>query len=171
MNHGYFEKSLKKVTNKIKFDGKNGFQKFFIHASFIVILIIATTTMAIADESILTQSFSNSEFIENSAVTPRGHIEDFSWTKRVSPDGVIEISGIGFSVINDDDIGHSFEICTIVQGPLEKFTPSLDSPLACTNTEKIEPYGKIENQFIDFSNGVKVSELVDISIAIQELDK
>lgn len=171
MNHVYFEKSLKKVTNRIKFDGKDGFQKFFIHASFIVILIIATTTMAIADESILTQSFSNSEFIENSAVAPRGHIEDFSWTKRVSTDGVIEISGIGFSVINDDNIAHSFEICTIVQGPLEKFTPSLDSPLACTNTEKIEPYGKIVNQVIDLSNGVKVSELVDISIAIQEFDK
>ncbi|MCV0409556.1 hypothetical protein [Nitrosopumilus sp.] len=171
MNHVYFGKSLKKVANKIKFDGRNGFQKFFIHASFIVILIIATTTMAIADESILTQSFSNLEVIENSAFTPRGHIEDFSWTKRVSPDGVIEISGIGFSVINDDDRVQSFEICTIVQGPLEKFTPSLDSPLACTNTEKIEPYGKIVNQFIDFSSGVKVSELVDISIAIQELDK
>lgn len=171
MNHAYFEKSLKKVANRIKLGGKEDLQKFFIHTSFIVILIIATTTMAIADESILTQSFSNSEFVENPPFTPRGHIEDFSWTKRVSSDGVIEISGIGFSVINDDDIAHSFEICTIVQGPLEKFTPPLDSPLACTNTEKIEPYEKRVNQFIDFSNGVKVSELVDISIAIQEFDK
>ncbi len=140
-----------------------------MHGFIAMILIIATISMAIADESILTQSFSNSELGINTITTPRGHIEDFSWSKRVSSDGVIEISGIGFSVVNDGDIAQSFEICTIIQGPLEKFTPSLDSPLACTNTEVIKVNKKSVNQFIDFTNGVKVSELVDISIAIQEL--
>ena len=125
--------------------------------------------MAIADESILSQSFSNEELEKNSTFSPQGHIEDFSWIKRVSSDGVIEISGIGFSVVNDDDISHSFEICTIIQGPLEKFTPPLGSPLACTTVKEIAGTEKISNQFIGFSNGVKVSDLIDISISIQEV--
>ncbi|WP_182128084.1 hypothetical protein [Nitrosopumilus sp. b3] len=145
------------------------FQKYIMYGVLAIILIIATISMAIADESILTQSFSNSELEEKSLLTPRGHIEDFSWIKRVSSDGVIEISGIGFSVVNDGNIAQSFEICTIVQGPLEKFTPSLDSPLACASTEIIDTNKKSVNHFIDFDTGVKVSELVDISIAIQEL--
>ncbi len=145
------------------------FQKYIMHGVLAIILIIATISMAIADESILTQSFSNSELVEKSFLTPRGHIEDFSWTKRVSLDGVIEISGIGFSVVNDGNIPQSFEICTIIQGPLEKFTPPLDSPLACTSTEIIDTNKKSVNHFIEFDTGVKVSELVDISIAIQEL--
>ena len=168
MNHLGFNR-LNKISDNRKLDKKDDFQKFVIYGSFIGILIIATTAMAIADESILTQSFSNSEFGENSVFTPHGHIEDFSWTKRVSVDGVIEISGIEFSVVNDDIISHSFEICSIVQGPLEVFTPSLDSSLACTSTDEIENNGELTNQLIDFPKGIKVSDLVDISIAIQEL--
>ena len=94
------------------------------------------------------------------------HIEDIG---LFVDDGVIEISGIEFSVVNEDIISHSFEICSIVQGPLEVFTPSLDSSLACTSTEEIENNGKIVNQIIDFPRGIKVSDLVDISIVIQEL--
>ena len=164
----FFEKNLNCIKSQKKFENID-FQKYIMYGILAMILIIATISMAIADDSILIQSFSNSELDENPKFTPHGHIEDFSWTKRVSIDGVIEISGIGFSVVNDGKIAQSFEICTIVQGPLEKFTPSLDSPLACINTEVIEANKKSVNQFIDFSNGVKVSELVDISIAIQEL--
>lgn len=162
---------LNKIPHRVKFGEKVDYQNFIMYGSIITILIIATISMAIADESFLTQSFSNSEIGETSTFTPRGHMEDISWTKRVSKDGVIEISGIEFSVVNDDDDPHSFEICTIVQGPLEIFTPSLDSSLACTVTDEIESNGKLGKQTINFPNGVKVSDLVDISIAIQELDK
>ena len=163
MSHFYFEKNINNITNRIN---NGNLQKFVIQGSFIAILIIATTSMATADESILTQTFTNSEINE---IDPHGHIEDFSWIKKVSTDGVIEISGIGFSVVNDDETTHSFEICSIIQGPLERFTPALDSPLACITTEKIESSAKTTSQTINFSQGVKVSDLVDISIAIQEL--
>lgn len=169
MNNVYIEKSVKKVSNRIRIREKIDFKKFLIHASFIIILIIATSAMAIADESVLNQSFSNSESGISSELTPQGHVEDFSWIKRVSNDGVIEISGIGFSVVNDGKKKHAFEICTIVQGPSEIFTPSMDSPLACTITDKIKSNGKIINQIIDFPKGVKISDLVDISITVQEL--
>jgi len=162
-------KTINRISDFIKLGKKVGYQKFIPHIGIILILIIATVSMAIADESLATQSFLNSENGENPTFTPRGHIEDFSWVKRVSEDGVIEISGIGFSVINDDDVTHSFEICSIVQGPLEKFTPSLDSQLVCTTSKEIESNEKLTNQSIQFPKGIKISDLVDISIAIQEL--
>ena len=164
----FYLKRFNKISDSIKIGRKINFQKFLMHSSIIVILIIATASMAIADESFLIQSFSNKESGENSSLTPRGHIEDFSWKKKVSSEGVIEITGIGFSVVNDDKNKHSFEICSTIQGPLEKFTPSLDSPLACTNTEEIESNEKLTSQTIDFSKGIKVSDLIDISIVIQE---
>ena len=72
-------------------------------------------------------------------------------------------------LVNDDQNLHSFEICAIIEGPLGKFTPSFDDPLSCTSLEMIEGYGKLTNQSIDFSKGVKVSEIIDVSIVIQEL--
>ena len=169
MNNFHVENSLKKVSNQMRVAGKIDFQKVLIHVSFIIILIIATSAMAIADESVLIQSFSNSDSGKNLELTPHGHVEDFSWIKKVSNDGVIEISGIEFSVVNDDKKKHAFEICTIVQGPPEIFTSSRDSPLACTSTDKIKSNEKIRNQIIYFTKGVKVSELVDISIIVEEL--
>lgn len=165
----YNTKSINKISDQIKFGKKVDFQKFISLIGIISILILATVSMAIADESFVTQSFSNSENEKNEPFTPRGHIEDFSWIKRVSVEGVIEISGIGFSIVNDDAISHYFEICSIVQGPIEKFTPALDSPLACITSKEIESNAKLINQLIKFPKGIKISELVDISIAIQEL--
>lgn len=168
MSHRYFDNHISNISNSIKLSKKIDFQKFVMYSSLMGILIIATNSMAIADESVLNQSFSNSVG-ENLEIVLRGHVEDFSWNKKVSSDGVIEISGIEFSVVNDDEITHTFEICTIVQGPLEIFTPSPDSPLACTTTEEIKSYEKLVGQTIKFPNRIKVSDLVDISIAIQEI--
>ncbi len=138
--------------------------------SFISVLILGTTTISLADESFLVQSLSHSELKkEISTFAPQGHIEDISWVKKVSSEGVIEINGIIFTVVNDDHNLHLFEICAVIEGPFGKFTPSFDDPLSCTTLELIEGYGKLVNQSIDFSKGVKVSEIIDISIVIQEL--
>lgn len=144
------------------------FEKFAIF-SFILVLILGTATIALADESFLIQSFSNSELEEFSTLVPQGHIEDVSWIKKVSIDGVIEINGINFSVVNDDYNSHLFEICAVIEGPIGEFTPSLDSPPACTSLEIIEGNEKLKNQSIGFLKGVKVSDLIGISIAIQEI--
>ena len=144
------------------------FENFAIF-SFISVLILGTATMALADESFLIQSFSNSESGEDFTAIPQGHIEDVSWVKKVSNDGVIEIDGITFSVVNDDHISHLFEICVVIEGPIGEFTPSLNGPLTCTFSEIIEGNEKLTNQSIDFLKGVKVSDLIAISIAIQEI--
>ncbi len=145
------------------------FEKFAIF-SFILVLILGTATIALADESFLVQSLSASELKDEiSTFAPRGHIEDVSWVKKVSIEGVIEIDGIIFSVVNDDANSHLFEICAVIEGPFGKFTPSLDDPLSCTSLEMIDGNEKLINQSIHFPKGVKVSELIDISIVVQEI--
>lgn len=134
-----------------------------------LVLIVATSTMALADESFLEVSFLNPiSNNEPSTTTVSGHVEDFSWIQRVSTEGVIEISGISFVVINNDDSNHSFQICTVIEGPSGQFTPSFDSPLACTTTEIITNEMKSEIQIIELSKGVNISDLVDITISIRE---
>jgi|APSaa5957512535_1039671.scaffolds.fasta_scaffold09107_4 hypothetical protein len=136
----------------------------------IMILVVATSTMALADDSFLANSFlnpiSNNEPILTTAI---GHVENFSWIQRVSIDGAIEVSGINFIVVNDDDAEQSFQICTVIEGPTGQLTPSFDSPLACTTTEIISNENRSELQIIELPNGVKVSDLVDITITVQEL--
>ena len=135
-----------------------------------LVLVVATSTMALADESFIMESFFNPIPGEEIPIdTTRGHVEDFSWIQRVSMDGVIEISGISFVVVNDDDTNHSFQICTVIEGPTGQFTPSFDSPLACTTTEIITKENKSNIQTIEFSKGVKISDLVDITISILEI--
>jgi len=134
-----------------------------------LVLIVATSTMALADESFLEVSFLNP--ISNNApstTTVSGHVEDFSWIQRVSTEGVIEISGISFVVINDDDSNHTFEICTVIEGPMGQFTPSFGNPLACTTTEIITNENQSILQSIKLSKGVNISDLVDITISIRE---
>ncbi|PBO84663.1 MAG: hypothetical protein COA77_08415 [Thaumarchaeota archaeon] len=137
----------------------------------VLVLVVATSTIALADESFIVESFFDpisSEEIPKDTV--RGHIENFSWIQRVSSEGVIEIKGISFVVINDDDVNHSFQICTVIEGPTGQFSPSFDSPLACATTEIITKENKSDLQIIEFSKGVKVSDLVDITISIQEVE-
>lgn len=138
--------------------------------SFILVLVIATSTIALADDSFLVESFPNSELTENNTLfSVKGHIEDISWVKSVSTDGVIEITGITFSIVNDDQLSHFFEICAVIEGPLGKFTSSPDSDPSCTLSDVIGINGMIKNQSINFLNGVKVSDIIDFSITIQEL--
>ena len=135
-----------------------------------LVLVVATSTMALADESFIVESFFDPISSEEIPIdTTRGHIENFSWIQKVSSEGVIEIKGISFVVINDDDANHSFQICTVIEGPTGQFTPSWDSPLACSTTEIITNENKSNIQIIEFSKGVKVSDLVNITISIQEI--
>jgi len=136
----------------------------------LLVLVVATSTMALADDSFLEASFLNPiSNNEPSTNTVNGHVEDFSWIQRVSTEGSIEISGISFRVINDDDFSHSFEICTVIEGPRGQFTPSFDSPLDCTTSEIITNDNQSNIQTIELSKGVNISDLVDITISIREI--
>ena len=144
-------------------------QELLMYGGFIAILIIATTTVALADETILIQSGLNSE-LENKITLhiPHGHIEDISWVERVSNEGTIEISGINFSVINNDDIPHSFETCVGIGKITDEETVKKDNSIVCSHSKIIEKKSKLADQKIELSKGVKVSNLKNISISIKE---
>jgi hypothetical protein len=132
--------------------------------SLVPVLILATSSIALGD-----QSLSSSELNENGTISPHGHIEDVSWVKKVSTDGVIEIDGITFSIVNNDENSHLYEVCAVIEGPIGEFTSSVDNSPACTSFEMVNGNEKLTNQSIDFFKGVKVSDLIDISIIIQEV--
>ena len=136
--------------------------------SLVPLLILATSSIALGDQSFLGQPLSSSQLTEN-GTSPHGYIEDISWVKKVSVDGVIEIDGITFSIVNNDEISHLFEVCAVIEGPVGEFTASLDNAPACTSLEMVNGNEKLTNQSIDFFKGVKVSDLIDISIIIQEV--
>jgi len=136
--------------------------------SLVPVLILSTSSIALGDQSFLFQPLSSSQLTEN-GTSPHGYIEDISWIKKVSADGVIEIDGITFSIVNNDEISHLFEVCAVIEGPIGEFTASLDNSPACTSLEMVKGNEKLTNQSIDFLKGVKVSDLIDISIIIQEV--
>ena len=136
--------------------------------SLVPVLILSTSSIALGDQSFLFQPLSSSQLTEN-GTTLHGYIEDISWIKKVSVDGVIEIDGITFSIVNNDEISHLFEVCAVIEGPVGEFSASLDNSPACTSLEMVKGNEKLTNQSIDFLKGVKVSDLIDISIIIQEV--
>lgn len=135
---------------------------------FFSILVLATTSIAMADDSFLIETSSNSKLTENLPKSPHGYVENVSWVKKVSTSGVIEIDGIIFSITNYDKIDHLFEICALIEGPVGKYTPPPDSAPACTSPALIKSDQKLQNQSIKFGKGVKISDMVDISITVQE---
>ena len=137
--------------------------------SFIAILIIATSSFALADDSEKFQSLLGSQITDNDVSTTNLFVENVSWVKKVSSDGVIEIGGIKLSILNTDDKSHLFEVCVVIEGPIGKFTPNQDETPACATPEMVESSEKMRNIHINFSKGVKVSDLVDISIIVQEI--
>ena len=139
-------------------------QELLMLGGFIAILAIATTTVALADETILIQSGLENKI---TLLVPHGHIEDISWVERVSNEGTIEISGITFSVINNDDSPHSFETCIGIDRANSTASKENNS-IACTYSETVEKKSKLSDQKIDLSEGVKVSDLKNISISIKE---
>jgi len=146
------------------------FQKYIMFGILLSILVITMTSWTLAEESSFDiQSFVNNETVDGfSTYTPRSHLEDIVFVKKVSSAGVIEIDKITFTVVNDDQNVHSFQICMIIEGPSGTYNPPIGNASACTNLELIEGPGKLVDQSIDFLNAVNVSDIVDISMSIEE---
>ena len=146
------------------------FEKFVAITGIISIVILATSTVALADESIFLQSIALSEIEGEIPISPVGTIQEISWLKQVSNEGVIEISGISYSVKNNDSESHTYEVCFLIEGPNNVFMPNANEDPICQKTSKIEGNSIVENQKLDFTRGIKVSELKDISFSIEEIN-
>ena len=146
------------------------FEKFVAITGIVSIAILATSTVALADESIFLQSIALSEIEGEIPISPLGTIQEISWLKQVSNEGVIEISGINYSVKNNDSEPHSYEVCFLIEGPNNVFMPNTNEDPICQKTKDIEGNSIIENLKLDFTRGIKVSELKDISFTIEEIN-
>ncbi|WP_299293047.1 hypothetical protein [Nitrosopumilus sp.] len=146
------------------------FEKFVAITGIISIAILATSTVALADESIFLQSIALSEIEGEIPISPLGTIQEISWLKKVSNEGIIEISGINYSVNNNDSEPHAYEVCFLIEGPNNVFMPNVNEDPVCQKTSDINGNSIMENLVLDFPRGIKVSELKDISFTIEEID-
>ncbi|MGY5149656.1 MAG: hypothetical protein ACW9W3_06305 [Candidatus Nitrosopumilus sp. bin_68KS] len=108
----------------------------------------------------------------NSVPTSRGNITALVWTEEVSNGGTIETDEITFAVGNEDtDEAHDFQVCAVIEGPAATFTPAAGSAPSCTTTGAVAAYANSTGHTIAFSPAVNVTDIVDISFTIEELDQ
>ena len=92
------------------------------------------------------------------------------WNEEVSPSGAIEMDQINFTVGNEDLFAsHIFQICAVVEGPIAIFSPEVNSPPACVTTPSIPSSGNLTGQIISFGKAINVTDIVDFSFSMEEL--
>lgn len=110
---------------------------------------------------------------DNLVGTARGNITALVWTEEVGLNGQIETDQIIFTVGNEDiSAAHDFEVCAVIQFDNASgtfYSPTAGSSPACTTTGALAASAEITSQAIDFLLPVNVTEMYDISFAIEEL--
>ena len=99
----------------------------------------------------------------------RANITALGWTEEVAPAGVIEVGTITFEVNNEHSATRTFEVCAVLEGPVGVFVPTAGSAPQCVTTSSIAATSTETGLQIVFSPSVNVSDLVDISLSIEEL--
>lgn len=137
------------------------------------IAILMVSTLGFGATLTNTPSFNLIGGSDNNAVTTaRGNITALVWTEEVSIGGTIETDEITFAVGNEDTTeAHDFQICAVIEGPAATYTPAAGSSPACTTTGLVAAYANSTGHTIDFSPAVNVTDIVDISFTIEELDQ
>jgi len=99
----------------------------------------------------------------------RANVSALTWTERVSPVGVVEVGTITFTVTNEDAADpHVFDVCAILEGPVGTYAPLAGNAPECITTASIAASGTQTGVTLSFGTSVDVSDLVDISISIEE---
>jgi len=141
--------------------------------ALIGVAILVTSTIGFGASLTNTPTFNLIGASDNNAVTTaRGNITALVWTEEVSNGGTIETDLITFAVGNEDGTeAHDFQICAVIEGPPDTFTPAAGSAPACITTGAIAAYANSTGHTIPFSPAVNVTDIVDISFSIEELDQ
>lgn len=107
----------------------------------------------------------------NVVSTARGNVSNLHWTEEVNGTGYIETDLITFTVGNEDTSNaHIFEVCTVIEGPTNTFTPAAGSSPSCVQTPSIAANGIVHAQNVTIFPEVTVNNIVDISFSIEELN-
>ena len=139
---------------------------------FIVgIVILATSSLAFGASISTPLSFNLIGASDNVEVpAPSVNITSIDFIQEVAEDGVIETDAINFSIGNEDTLNsHSYEVCLVMEGPIGVFNPSAGGTPACTTTSSIPASSIVTNQLITTTNATKISDLLNISVSVEEL--
>ncbi len=137
------------------------------------IAILMVSTIGFGATLTNTPSFNLIGGSDNNAVTTaRGNITALTWVEEVAPEGVIETDSIVFAVGNEDGTeAHDFQICAVIEGPAAVYSPAAGQLPACTTTGLVAAHANSTSNFINFTAAVNVTDIVDISFTIEELDQ
>lgn len=140
--------------------------------ALIGIAILVTSTVGFGATLTNTPTFNLIGASDNNAVTTaRGNITALVWTEEVSIGGTIETDEITFAVGNEDGVNlHDFQICATIEGPVDTFTPVAGDAPACVLTGPVAAYANSTGHIIAFAIPVNVTDIVDISFSIEELN-
>ena len=135
--------------------------------------VLVTATIGFGNTLATSPDFNFIAGSDNNAVTAaRGNITELVWTEEVGNHGEIETDQITFTVGNEDDTNaHSFNVCAVIEfnnGSAYFSPPKGDAP-ACTNTEVVNRDSNSTSQTIAFVLPVNVTEIIDISFSLEEL--
>ncbi|MCV0366932.1 MAG: hypothetical protein K5798_06700 [Nitrosopumilus sp.] len=139
--------------------------------AIIGIAILTTSTLAFGATISTPLSFNLIGASDNVEVpAPSVNITSIDFIQEVAGNGVIETDAINFSVGNEDPLNsHSYEVCLVIEGPIGIFNPSAGGTPACTTTSSIPANGIITNQLISTTNATAISDLLNISVSVEEL--
>ena len=140
--------------------------------ALIGVAILVTSTVGFGATLTNTPTFNLIGASDNNVVsTARGNVSNLHWTEEVNGTGYIMTDLITFTVGNEDTSNaHKFQICTVIEGPTNTFTPASGSPPACVSTSSIPASGVLHSQNVTISPEVTVNNIVDISFSIEELN-
>lgn len=138
--------------------------------TIIGMVILSTATVAFAATLSTPLEFNLIGSSDNVLISAaRANVTAINFITEVSGEGVVETDGINFSVGNEDTLNsHVFEICMVLEGPIGVFSPIAGSGPACTTTTSIAANAILTSQTITLTSAMNVTDLLDISISVEE---
>jgi|SaaInlStandDraft_7_1057024.scaffolds.fasta_scaffold96566_2 hypothetical protein len=107
----------------------------------------------------------------NEVATARGNVTSILWTEEVGLHGEIETDRIDFTVANNSTADTIiFDVCAVIEfnNGSAYFSPPAGQAPACVTTDSIGPNALDTSNYIEFNLPINVTEIVDLSISIQE---
>lgn len=134
--------------------------------------VLVTATVGFGATLVDAPTFSLIGASDNNAVnTARANVTAILWTEEVGTHGEIETDRMDFTVANNSTTGPlTFDVCAVIEfnNGSAYYSPATGQEPACVTTDAISANTLDTSNYIDFTLAVNVTEMVDLSISIQE---
>ena len=144
--------------------------------ALIGMIVLVTATVGFGAILVDAPTFNLIGASENNAIaTARGNVTNIDWVEEVGPWGHIETDRIDYVISNNssDATSITFDVCAVIEfnnstwGGGQYFSPPVGDPPACKSSSALAAQAT-EANYIEFNLAVNVTEIVDLSISIQE---